>query len=447
MTSAELRVSRRPGRRLRRVGPEDPTGLLQWTAVFLLAFPSRFVVAGPLRSAGSPSVLLGLLALLLYCLARLRPRGRALPRANPARTGILLFLVLCLASYGWAQGRGLNQIEGSGADRFLLLIASITGLGLLIAEGVPNRQRLEDFLHVLVCAGYVSALIGVGQFLLRFDVAAHVSLPGFVLNGDLFDLDRGGLRRANGTALHAIEFGVVLGALLPLALHLSRYASSEARRRLHTAGIALLFLAGPMSVARSGIISLVVAIVAYAFVWPLRRQVNGVVVAFAGVVLLRVFVHGLTSTLKSFVLNASSDPSIAGRTKDYADVNKLVLEHPWFGRGVGTFRPTAYFTLDNQYLVTYVEGGVVLLLALLAFYLLGAATSRQVWRFGATQADRDLGQAVAASILVLAVAGAFFDEFSFRQAVTLLWVLLGLSGALWRLAPRTSEEKGNRCAV
>lgn len=410
---------------------------------FLLAFPSRFVIAGPLKSAGSPSVVLGLLALLLCVVARLIPQLGPPRSPNPVRTVIVGFLALCATSFALAQSRGLPPVESSGADRFMVLILALTGTGLLLVDGLPNRARLEDLLHVLLCAGYVNAFVAAVQFLFRFDPVAHLSLPGFVLNGDLFDQDRSDLRRANGTSLHAIELGVVLGALLPLAIHLALHATSRNRRRVHTAGVALTFLAAPMSVSRSGVVALVVGLTVYAYPWPLRRIVNGAGLLLAGLVLLRVFVSSLTGTLKGLFLNTGNDTSIAARTFDYKDVEQLVLRYPVFGRGVGTFRPTAYFTLDNQYLGTLVEGGVVMFFALIGLFIFGAATAREAGRrVPSSSATKDLAQALAAGMLVLGVSAAFFDEFSFRQAVTLFWVLLGLAGALWRMAESPVRRVG-----
>ena len=75
---------------------------------------------------------------------------------------------------------------------------------------------------------------------------------------------------------------------------------------------------------------------------------------------------GLVGTIISLFTGLSSDPSIAGRTDDYAVVGKFISESPWFGRGFGTFLPKEYFILDNQYLGSIVETGYVGLGALLA---------------------------------------------------------------------------------
>ena len=75
-------------------------------------------------------------------------------------------------------------------------------------------------------------------------------------------------------------------------------------------------------------------------------------------VLTRLLVDGLLGAIKNMFLNMSDDPSYQGRTMDYVLVGRMVGDAPWFGHGLGTFDPSVYFILDNQYLGTLIETGV-----------------------------------------------------------------------------------------
>src|SRR5689334_8320034 len=80
--------------------------------------------------------------------------------------------------------------------------------------------------------------------------------------------------------------------------------------------------------------------------------------------------HGLIGTLKSFFQAGTSDPSVAHRVNNYPMVEKMVSEAPWFGQGRGTYiAKSAVNILDNQYLSTAIELGLVGVAALLFFFL------------------------------------------------------------------------------
>ncbi len=77
------------------------------------------------------------------------------------------------------------------------------------------------------------------------------------------------------------------------------------------------------------------------------------------VVGLRLAIPGLVGTLYSLFSNLQNDPSVSGRTSDYAVVLGLFDQHAILGRGLFTFVPRYYRILDNQYLMILVELGVV----------------------------------------------------------------------------------------
>ena len=102
------------------------------------------------------------------------------------------------------------------------------------------------------------------------------------------------------------------------------------------------------------------------------------------------------------------------------------------GRGPFTFLPSIYRTLDNQYLGSMVEGGIiglaalVLLLAGTAFA--GLALARRV----PPGPDRALSRALAAGCGIALLMFSTFDAFSFPMAMGVFFVLVGLTGAAHR---------------
>jgi hypothetical protein len=158
------------------------------------------------------------------------------------------------------------------------------------------------------------------------------------------------------------------------------------------------------------------------------------VLPFAAVA-LKLMVPGLLGTLKSLFANASNDPSTQGRTDDYAAAGYYIDRAPFFGRGISTFIPELYRVLDNAYLGWLIEAGVVGLLVMLGFFLsvVGVAFHSRL-RARGDEETRDLGAALAAGMLSTLVALATFDGLGFAMCAGLLFLLIGATGALWRLS-------------
>ncbi len=148
---------------------------------------------------------------------------------------------------------------------------------------------------------------------------------------------------------------------------------------------------------------------------------------------MQVLVPGLLGTVKSLFLNIRNDPSFQGRTDDYANIGKFIRERPFFGRGIGTFLPSLYILLDNQYIGIILEMGFVGLASLALLFLSGIFSARSARRRSSDQSVRSLGQAFAASIVIAMASFITFDALSFAMVTGVVFLLLGCCGAIWRL--------------
>ena len=108
--------------------------------------------------------------------------------------------------------------------------------------------------------------------------------------------------------------------------------------------------------------------------------------------------------------------------------------------GFGTYQPIVYRFLDNEYYVMLVSCGTIGMVAFALMFVAAATLARAGRRTHAEPSYVDLGQALAGGVSVLAVSAAFYDLLAFRQSAFLLFLLMGLAGAYWRLggATRTS---------
>jgi O-Antigen ligase len=409
--------------------PPDSVTLLRIYAVALLVVPAGLTAVG-LGSAGTVAGLVALGGGWLWAMGNLVPRLGLSQGFQPVRLALFAFGLTIVASFAAAQLRTIDWIEARAADRGMITIAACIGIALLAADGIPNRRRLDALLRTLVGAGSVLAVVGILQFTRGLDLTSYVRLPGFSLDPGFIPIaERSSFNRVAGTTYHPIEFSAVLTMLLPLAIH---YAYSTGQKRWWLA-TGLLATGVPMSVSRTGTIAVVAVALILVPTWDWQRLKRACVASALFAVVMKVAIPGLLGTMRSLVLDYKSDPSVQGRTNDYAVIGPLISERPWFGRGFMTFIPDRYLFLDNQYLLGLIETGIIGVVVLVALFLVGICVARGARRRATDAATRDLGQSLAAALFVTLVTCATFDFLSFPTARGLSFLLVGCAGALWRL--------------
>jgi len=427
-------------------------------AVLLLCIPTRLIV-GPIGAPGTPANLFamgGLLWWLCTVVGGLNPRRGI----NPTRLSFGIFSVLVLVSYaagniqGWYQPADIHQRSdrlwqsaniaqatatvGSAADRGLLAWLGWAGVVLLTAEGIRSWREIEKVISWLVGAGTFVATLGVIQYFTRWNLAGLLQIPGLTALTDFGNaLSRSELNRIVATSAHPIELGVVMAAILPLALHRSLHAP----RRTAWIPTLLIGLAALMSVSRSAIVVMAVGLVVVVIGWPMRwRLIALALVPVAGVI-GPIALPGLLGTLRSLFTGIEHDPSITGRTDDYDLVFRMLGERPLFGQGIFTWVPMVYRTIDNQALVLLLELGVIGTAAFAWLVLSGVIQAFAPVRMGGEDRQRHLGFAVAASLIGIVTSYVTFDAMGFRQVAGLTFLFLGLAGAVWHLARESREER------
>lgn len=219
-----------------------------------------------------------------------------------------------------------------------------------------------------------------------------------------------------------------MAAILPLTLHRSIHNRTLASW-IPTAVIAPVIL---MSVSRSAILVAGAGVLILLLRWPNRLRLLFLVGASAAVVVARLALPGLLGTIRALFAHLGDDPSIAGRTDDYSVVTRVFLETPWFGRGLFTWVPAYYRTLDNQLLVLLLELGVIGTLLFLTMVLAAILTAVTCKR-RADERSAHLGLAIGASLAGITLSFITFDTLGFRQAGGMTFLLLGMAGAVWNL--------------
>ncbi|MDQ1486411.1 MAG: hypothetical protein QOJ62_2104 [Actinomycetota bacterium] len=413
----------------------DAVSLLTVVVFTTFVLPSRLVVKG-FGAVGTPTNLLGVCCFCLWLFGRFSG-SRPKLRLQPVRVAVGAYLLVILVTYAGGLLRGLYSDELNNATRLVIQTVALSGIALVAADTITTRQRLTVLLQRLVYGAAFMGFAGDLEFMTKYNLAAHLRLPGLVVNNTIIGLRlRGGgagFTRVAGTASHYIEFGVVLGMLLPLALHFAIFSPTRGRRHLNWF-LALVMAAGvPFSVSRAAAVALVVGLLVLAACWTWRARVNALVMAALALVALKAAKPGLLGTIRSLFTKAGTDPSITSRTSDYGPSFAFIGQRPIFGRGAGTFLPTRYGFLDNQILMTTIESGFLGLIALLMVLVGSAAIAHRVGKFATDPETKHLGYALMAAAVVAVLTSLTFDSLAFNVFATTTFLVLGVAGALWRL--------------
>jgi polysaccharide biosynthesis protein PslJ len=412
----------------------DAVSLLTVYLVLLMLIPYS-VVFSPLGGAGGLSTMYAAILLFLF-LALWLHQGFHIDRGTqPIRVAGIAFACSIIAAYVSVNRHLIPSLERNGADRGLIFAAGWLAVLLLAADAIDRPDRLNTMLGRIVAGITAVAAVGIAEFATGLDVAQYIVIPGFstqaVPTATAVDT-RLGFNRPAATAAHPLELATVLAIGLPIALHRARFAPPSLRFRRWTQ-VGVIGACLPLTISRAAILGLAVVFLVMLPTWPRRHRryvYAGLAAAFLGIF---VVVPRLLSTFFSLFAGSGATASTASRTNAYGSAAAYIAQHPWLGRGFGTFLPQTYFFTDNQYLSTLIETGIIGLLALIALFVTGWFVGRSAYHAAVHPEARDLAQSLVASVAAAGVAFATFDSLSFSIAAGLSFLILGCVGAAWRM--------------
>jgi polysaccharide biosynthesis protein PslJ len=409
----------------------DTVSYLSLYLLLLIVIPSDLVFS-PLGGAGEPANILGVVFLAVYLFRLLNPMIRFNPGRLLIRSAAIFFLLAFLASYAAANFHSLDTLAQNAVDRGLVSIAGWLGVLLICADCINDLGDLKKLLDRLVLGGTFLAILGGIQFATSIDLAGYISIPGLAVNAPYTDdISRGSFSRPQATTAHPLEFAFVIAVILPIAIHLARYAPKEQRRR-RWMQVALIAISLPLTVSRSAFIGLAVAAIVILPVWAARERLVALGIIAVSLLGLEAVVPGLLHTIENLFLAIGSDSSTTSRTSALSNSISVIAQHPIFGIGFGTFAPQIYFYTDDQYLNSAIGLGLVGVSAQLALYITGFVTARRARRVSPDPEIQHLAQCMAASCGIVLCVSATFDALSFAMATGLTFFMLGCVGALYR---------------
>jgi O-antigen ligase len=386
------------------------------------------------------------------------PRVRI--RASGFEGPVLLTLLAAVASAVANPGRISELGVQTEVLKGIMFLTSFLLVFYLIVSVIRTRELVDFLVKVLVAGGAGLAVFAVVESRTGYNVFEQLGsfLPflrdASVRTGEV--LARAGTLRVFASAQTPISLGAAFVLLVPLAV----YLTWRTKRWLWAAAGVLLVLGALAPVSRTSIVMLLP--VGLVFLWLRPRQTRRLWPLLVPIVCAAyIAVPGTLGSLKGAFFPAegliAQQTDNAGTTGSgrLADIDPALEEweaQPLLGQGYST-RQTGRenrqaLILDNQWLKTLVETGVVGVFAWLWLY------ARFIRRLGA-EAKLDpspegvLAAALASSAAAYAAGMFFYDSFSFIQVTFLLYVLLGLGASLLRLsaAERSPATQGSRRAA
>jgi polysaccharide biosynthesis protein PslJ len=408
-----------------------------------LFLPSNLIFA-PLGAAGTPATLVGIGCFFWWLATKMSPRTQIARAFQPIYIALGLLTASLVASYAAAMLRmDIPYAEISSADRSMLSLVGWLGVALVAADGISTWDRLDRLMARIVACVTGLAALGIVQFFTGLDIRSIFEyIPGLTVNA-VFDAfgERFVFRRVQATFSHPIEFGVLLGVVLGVALSRAWSSASPWSARRRWGQCALITAAGLMTVSRSAMVAIGVTAIVMFLSWDRRRRWVSLAVLPFFVIAMRIMVPGLVGTVRNLFTDIEQDTSTQARVEDYAAVAGYIAERPWLGRGFRTFLPESYRFLDNQYLISMVETGLIGTVILVAVFLIGFFIARGARRRASLPAAREMGQSLAAVSLAAGISAITFDALSFPTYGGIYFLLLGCAGALWRLAPGEQRQE------
>jgi polysaccharide biosynthesis protein PslJ len=376
------------------------------------------------------------------------PRVRV--RASGLEGPIFLFVAAALGSIIFNGARITKLDVHSEVTKQLTFFVSFVLVFYLIVSVIRTREQVEGIIRMLVGGGAIVAALSIVESNTGFN--AFDRLDSFIPVLQAVPVPETGERGGNLRVMGSAQGPIALGAALAMLLPLGAYLALKTRRWYWWAAVALLGLGAMATLSRTSILMLVVIVVV--LLWLRPKQVKRFwPVLVPAVVVIQVMLPGTLGTLRSSffpeegLIAQQSDNAGQRGSGRIADLGPALDEYsqtPVFGQGFGTRltgreRQNAQI-LDNQWLKTLLETGLVGALAWLWIYVRSVRRLARVAKEDPSE-DGLLYVAFAASITAFAIGMVLYDAFSFIQVTFLLFIVLALG-----CAALSERERAGRSA-
>ena len=355
---------------------------------------------------------------------RLRPRGWSV--------GVLALVLIAVASIAVNVDHITNLGEWQVVEKRIAVLFGLVAI-FAIASLTLRVAELRPFAVLIVVLAVITALgtiyekqsgenlfYSTAQSLLS--PVAEVEPASTNVNPEVDQ----GRPLITGPTRHPLSVTSLLGMALPFAVVLAAIGPTTRRRLLWALAAGVIVLGALITQRKSGLVIPAFALLVLFVVRP-RQLIR---LAPFGLIALAAVIAISPGIFSSFAELGREDSraSVEGRTADYPAIVPDLLTNPALGRGFGSLdsqRQDTYRIFDNEYLGQVFQGGLLGLLAFLAFIVTPLFIVRGVLR-----SDNPLrgppALAAGAGCLAFGVACALYDILSFSPAPYLFTILAAI---------------------
>lgn len=364
---------------------------------------------------------------------------------TPLHGPILGFIFL--VTFNFVAGLRYAGLTSALLRHFAELLLGMA-LTLVLVDMLRTPRQLKRLALVVMLAGTAAALLGIALYALPDALGERVltslSVFGYPEAGVIrYIEDNPALaERAIGTSVDPNVFGgylVIIAALIAPQLG-TRYPLTK-RRWLAAAMLGVVVVCLVLTYSRGAMVAFGAALLTIAALK--YRRVLVVLLVIGVVVLALPFTQGY---VERFVAGAQgADLATQMRFGEYGDALKLIARYPVIGVGFGGSPDIdLYLGASSVYLLIAEAMGLVGLVAFLGVMgavLVYALTARR--HLHAYPGLEPLLVGLIAGLLGILVSG-IFDHYAFniefQNAVTMLWLTVGLTLAASRIGHASSQQ-------
>jgi len=315
--------------------------------------------------------------------------------------------------------------------QFMLFFFFVTWL-------VETREDIKFFLYPFLVLGLIVAFHGIWQY------ATGVPMPGRWVTGVENEFIR-------TRAFSFIGSPNVMGSLLilwvPLMAAMAYRWKSFYLKVVAWAGVGAMALASVLTFSRGGWIGLAVALLLFALIVDRR-----LLLLLGGAILLAMSIPAVGGRIAfMFSEDFRAASALAGRDMRWDFGMNLWREgNVWLGFGLGRFGGATamnnqvipemnYFYMDNYYVKTLVEMGLLGLLSFIFLCLSGLwNAARSIFATRENRTDKVLPAAIFCGAVGILVHCFFENVFEVPYMVAYFWALLAISGR-WAALIKTEK--------
>ncbi len=280
-------------------------------------------------------------------------------RSSPLDISLIMFMLVAVVLLFIAAPNFSIGVEG-----FRVVVQYMFWF-FVITQLLKTPQGAKRVLNIVILTGLLVALYGIYQFAVGVEIPAH-----------WVDLAEGSVRTRSFSIFTTPNMlAGYLSLLIPISVGLFFGEKNIKRKAYYGSVIACMGLALLFTMSRGGWIFCFCAMLFYVFMKNKKLIVPTLIFMGALFILAVIFVPSVANRiLYLFSSDYFASSSTGGRVYRTVVGYDLFLKHPVFGMGLGQFGGSVAlshglnnsFSMDNYYLKTLVEMGLIGFVALLA---------------------------------------------------------------------------------